>query len=137
MDAIDHWFKAHLKEVSRDECLALLGCLQVGRIAFVDSDGPVALPVNYAVDGECILIATTPWGSVARHATGKVAFEVDEIDEFNEAGWSVLVRGTASVVPPGDGPREKDRPNPWPEGPRDLLLKITPHSITGRRLLSA
>ena len=132
--SISHWFKGHLKDVPRDECLELLASRQVGRIVFTDPDGPVALPVNYMMQGDRILISTLPDGTVARHATGRVAFEIDELDEFIESGWSVLVRGSASEVSPGDV--LIDRPDPWAEGPRTLLLQITPEDITGRRLFS-
>ena len=67
--SISHWFKGHLKDVPRDECLELLASRQVGRIVFTDPDGPVALPVNYTMQGDRILISTLPDGTVARHAT--------------------------------------------------------------------
>lgn len=129
-----HWFKGHLKDVPRDECLELLASRQVGRIVFTDPDGPLALPVNYTMQGDCVLISTLSAGTVARHATGLVAFEIDEIDEFIESGWSVLVRGSAAEVSPEDV--LIDRPDSWAEGPRTLLLQITPEEITGRRLFS-
>jgi Pyridoxamine 5'-phosphate oxidase len=41
-----------LVELSRDECLELLGAMSVGRIAFTTDDGPRVLPVNYILEGE-------------------------------------------------------------------------------------
>ena len=113
MNTTSHWFKSHLRDVPRTECIELLESRQVGRVAFVDPDGPLALPVNYVIQNESVLIATSPTGTLARHVPGKtVAFQVDEIDEFNETGWSVLVRGHASVLT-GDPPDDEHQPNPW------------------------
>ena len=131
-----HWFKSHLRDVPRDECLELLEGRQVGRVCFVDPDGPVALPVNYAIHDGNVLIATSPHNSLAQHAVGQpVAFEVDDIDEYNETGWSVLVKGLASEVAHDDLPGEVQRPNPWVEGNRTLVLRITPSQVSGRYLL--
>ncbi len=108
---------------------------QVGRVGFIDPDGPVVLPVNYSMQGGNVLIATSAVNSLSAYATeGPVAFEVDDIDEFNETGWSVLVRGRAELVPFEELPAEDRRPYPWPAGARILLLRIFPTQLTGRRL---
>lgn len=138
MDTTSHWFKSHLKDMPREECFQLLESRQVGRIGFVDPDGPVVLPVNYVILEESVLIATMPGNSISSHAVGRpVAFEVDEIDEFNETGWSVLVRGLASVVANDELPDEEDQPNPWAEGDRSLVMRISPSHVSGRYLLPA
>jgi len=138
MNTTSHWFKSHLKDMPRDECFQLLESRQVGRIGFVDPDGPVVLPVNYVIHDEVVLIATMPGNSIASHAVDQpVAFEVDEIDEFNETGWSVLVRGLASSVSRDELPDEQDQPNPWAEGDRSLVIRITPSHVSGRYLLPA
>lgn len=131
-----HWYKAHVRDIGRTECVDLLRSQKVGRIAFTDDSGPDALPVNYSVDGEDILIATTGYSSIARAANGAmVAFEIDEIDEYTESGWSVVVRGRAhheSAFQPQENP-----PYPWAEGNRSYLIRIHPDVITGRRLVPA
>jgi hypothetical protein len=38
------------QEPTEDECRRLLGERHLGRLALVDADGPVILPVNYALD---------------------------------------------------------------------------------------
>jgi len=70
--------------------------------------------------------------SLERHT--RVAFEIDDIDEERESGWSVLVLGSAERVT-----REymltslwKEGPVPWAEGTRNLFIMITPETITGR-----
>ena len=137
MNTTAHWFKSHLRDIPRDECIELLKSRQVGRVGFVDAEGPVVLPVNYVIHDESVLIATSPTNSLSRHAVGRpVAFEVDEIDEFNESGWSVLVRGQASVVT-GELPDREQQPNPWVDGDRTLVIRIAPLQVSGRYLLPA
>ena len=132
-----HWFKSHLRDVPRKECFELLESRQVGRVVFDDPDGPLALPVNYTVQDESVVIATSPSNSLSRYVAGRpVAFEVDEIDEFNETGWSVLVRGLASVLNE-DLLDDDHQPNPWVDGDRTLLIRISSLQVSGRYLLPA
>ena len=114
-----------------------MGSTSVGRVGFVDEDGPVVLPVNYVLDGETVLFRTSPHNSVSRNVdSAVVAFEVDEFDDYTQSGWSVLVRGSASFVDPEDLPGDEAlRPFPWADGVRTLFVRITPRSVTGRRLL--
>jgi uncharacterized protein len=128
---------ARMEELDSAECLELLTSKKVGRVAWCGGKGPQVLPVNYAVvDGE-IYFRTSPHSQLARALyESQVAFEVDEIDDFLETGWSVLVVGEAnhhndsSDLPPA----VEDRPRPWAPGVRNLYVRITPSEITGRRL---
>ena len=134
----DGWFRGSLVELSRQECLELLAEKVVGWVAYGDDDGPVVLPVNYVLDNEAVLFRTSPSSPMAAHVReGKVAFQVDEVDEVTESGWSVLLRGVATFEQPKDtGPTHHPRPSPWVEGSRNLVVRITPHVLTGRRLLA-
>jgi nitroimidazol reductase NimA-like FMN-containing flavoprotein (pyridoxamine 5'-phosphate oxidase superfamily) len=134
----ERWFPSHLREIDHAECLVLLAGHQVGRVAYCDDRGPVVLPVNYALDHDTILIQTAPHSVLAQHLQGAPAsFQIDDFDDFNQSGWSVLVRGEASYVEPGDLPDDSDRPHAWAEGQRNLHIRITPLQISGRRLLPA
>lgn len=129
-----HWIGTNVRDLDRKECVEKLRSARIGRIAFTDDSGPDVLPVNYVMDGEDVLVATTGYGALARAATnGRVAFEVDAVDEATETGWSVVVRGRATRESPFEPPAE--RPRPWAAGTRTYLLRITPDAITGRRLL--
>jgi hypothetical protein len=131
-----HWYRARLREIDRAECLRLLRTQKVGRFAFSDDSGPDAIPVNFSLDGEDILIATTGYSSIARTANGaRVAFEVDEIDDYTESGWSVVLRGHAHRESPFE-PNENP-PYPWVEGNRGYVIRIRADVITGRRLVPA
>ena len=138
MTVTDAWFQGRLTELTEDECLELLATRQVGRLAYCDQDGPLAVPVNYVIHDGMVLFRTSPHTSLGQHApSATVAFEVDEIDDFTQSGWSVLVRGPAEYVDPDDLPTASDsRPVPWPQGVRTLHVQVRPLSITGRRLLA-
>jgi uncharacterized protein len=136
MSMTERWFPGRLHELSGAECWELLRSTSVGRVAYTDRVGPVVLPVNYAVDGRSVLIRTSAHGELARHSRSSVvAIEVDDTDDFSQAGWSVLLRGHAEEVG-ASGPRDPDaQPDPWPAGERSLLLRVTPSEVTGRRLM--
>ena len=115
----DRWYPSHLTELSTEECYALLASRPVGRIAFVVDDAPIVLPVNHAVDGDDIIFRTSPRTELGRRMIrGQVAFEVDDFDEFNQSGWSVLFQGSVEVLMtcriPSRTPaaRAPDRPGP-------------------------
>jgi nitroimidazol reductase NimA-like FMN-containing flavoprotein (pyridoxamine 5'-phosphate oxidase superfamily) len=132
-----HWFKGHLRDMPRKECFEALASQQVGRVVFIDPDGPLALPVNYVIHDESVLIAISPESGLSHHLVGQqVAFEVDEIDEFNETGWSVLVRGQAAELT-GESARAKQGPNPWADGDRSMVIRISPTQVSGRYLVPA
>jgi uncharacterized protein len=134
----DAWFRGRLTELTEYECLELLAAKKVGRLVYTDEDGPAAVPVNYVVHDGMVFLRTSPHTSLGRHARGAaIAFEVDEIDDFTQSGWSVLVRGPSEYVDADDLPTAADaRATPWPQGVRTLQVRIRPLSITGRRLLA-
>lgn len=133
----DRWYPSHLTELSREECYELLASRSVGRVAFVVHDSPVVLPVNHSVDGDDIVFRTSPRTELGRRMIdGQVAFEVDDFDEFNQSGWSVLVQGSVEYDDPAV-PLPPDEARPWAEGVRNLVVRIRPRLVTGRRLLGA
>lgn len=88
-----------LEVLDRPECLRLLGTAAIGRLGLSSGALPVVLPVNFLLDGERVLVRTSPGTKLDRALAGAVvAFEVDDVDPLRHAGWSVLVTGTASVV---------------------------------------
>jgi hypothetical protein len=65
-----------------------------------------------------------------------VAFEIDGVDVANQAGWSVLVRGTLHHADPDAADfRNRFDPQPWLGDDRDAWLSIEPFEITGRRIV--
>jgi uncharacterized protein len=130
-------FGGRLVELEPPECFELLSREKVGRVVYFDEVGPVALPVNFAVQDQTVVLRTSPHGALAGHLreSPRCAFEVDDVDAAQQTGWSVLVRGSAAWVRhPGSG-ADLAGLRPWPEGTRPLLIRITPVAISGRRLL--
>jgi uncharacterized protein len=131
-------FRSQLREMSHEECLDRLQAQVVGRIGLNDDRGPVVLPVNYRMREGSVIIATGLSTTLARFALGTaVALEVEEVDPLTESGWTVLVRGRAEMVPHDELPEREERPRPWVEGPRPLLVRIVPETVSGRWLVGA
>jgi hypothetical protein len=137
MDPFEELQQAALIDVPRDECLRLLDVGRVGRVVYTDEDGPLAVPVNYRMDGKDVLFRVSPTSQLCLHLNhAAVSFEVDRLDEFHQTGWSILVRGQASYVESENLPAfHSERPVPWAQGPRPVYVRIQPSRITGRRLV--
>jgi hypothetical protein len=96
------------------------------------------IPVNYSLDQDSVLIQISPHSALAGHLRDRpAAFQIDDFDDYNQSGWSVLVRGDAAYIDMEDLPDHEDRPVAWAEGQRTFHVRITAHDITGRRLLPA
>jgi nitroimidazol reductase NimA-like FMN-containing flavoprotein (pyridoxamine 5'-phosphate oxidase superfamily) len=132
-----------LEALDEAECLRLISPGGIGRLAHLGRYGLSVFPVNYRVHEGAIVFRTaqdSPTGEDLQtgiaHAEYQVAFEIDDIDETAREGWSVLIHGPAhrmtseaeqaSVLASGV--------EPWPGGPREQAIRITPARITGRRL---
>jgi nitroimidazol reductase NimA-like FMN-containing flavoprotein (pyridoxamine 5'-phosphate oxidase superfamily)/DNA-binding transcriptional regulator YiaG len=126
-----------LQTLTAAECFELLSPGGVGRVAFTTTDGPVVLPVNYAMAGQTVIFRTAPDTLLAGYLDGPAGFEVDRLDEALSQGWSVLVTGRAVRVTSEAEVRHLERHTsvrPWAGGARDVYVRITPRKITGRRI---
>ena len=124
-----------IEVINSDECRRLLAEDVIGRVAVVIGATPMILPVNYALDGEDIIMRTMP-GSRLDIGQGHAAFEVDSFDRATQSGWSVLVTGQLEEVTSYNA---KDRERlqalpvqPWATGERSLWLRLRPSFVTGR-----
>ena len=124
-----------------DDCLDRIRRARVGRVAFLHSGEPVILPVNHEMDNDTIVFRSAPGSKLSAAAQdAPVAFEVDAFDVDRRTGWSVVVRGIATMV--GD-PAEIARLNtlgvlPWADAvPRAHWIRIRPYEITGRQVVRA
>jgi uncharacterized protein len=93
------------------------------------------MPMNYTLVGESVTFRTGLDTEASRQLFDHpIAFEVDQVDEFLQSGWSVLVVGNAQPLDEASlllldvG----QSPEPWPEGRRSLQLPLT--MMTGRRV---
>lgn len=126
-----------LQTLTAAECHDLLSPGGVGRVAFTAADGPVVLPVNYAMAGQTVIFRTAPDTLLAGYLDGPAGFEVDRVDETLSQGWSVLVTGRAVRVTSEAEVRHLEQHasvRPWAGGARDVYVRIIPRKITGRRI---
>lgn len=123
----------------RDECLDLLKRTTVGRIAVVEAGAPVIFPVNFVLDGDDLVFRTDPGTKLERGLQAPVCFEVDEIHEETESGWSVIVKGRLEEMNFSTKPALKQHLEglglrPWAGGEKRHWLRLVPSVISGRRI---
>ena len=124
--------------LTADECVDILTSASVGRIVFLDGDQPVALPVNFAWHENSVVFRTGEGQKMYAATLGqRVGFQVDDIDQRNHTGLSVLVKGHARAV--GEWAEQEQLEQldvrPWQRTPwREGWVRIVPDDITGRRL---
>ena len=121
------------------ECVALLDQELVGRLAWTTEYGPTIVPVNYAWDGQAIVIRSDPGMKQLALHQAQAAFEIDRIDRNRKEGWSVVIHGMADETPPNEWPTTARKPNelylePWAPGDKVHWIRIEPRTITGRRI---
>ena len=125
-----------LEVLDTAQCTSLLHLQRVGRIG-LGGETPLVLPVVYALLEGDIVFRTAPGEKlIAAVMHRPVAFEIDDYDLENHTGWSVIVVGTASEIV---HPKELERANalglvPWAGEVRDRFVRITPTTISGRRI---
>jgi len=125
-------------ELGFEECARLLRGGVAGRVAICTPDGPHIVPLNYAVDGNAVVVRTTPYSVLGTYGRGsKVAFEVDAFDYERHEGWSVVARGRADEVTDSaelSRMRAAWAPRPWADGTRPVHLRIPWAELSGRRI---
>jgi nitroimidazol reductase NimA-like FMN-containing flavoprotein (pyridoxamine 5'-phosphate oxidase superfamily) len=126
-----------LEELSRPECLRLLGNVPIGRISYTRQALPALEPVNFALHDGAIVIRTNAGGKLAA-ATRRavVAFQADDLDPVLWSGWSVTVVGTCEEVTDAEDIARLDKLGleSWAPGTKGHFIRIVPGIVTGRRL---
>ncbi len=132
------WLDQRGSEIlTENECRRLLALaakeIHLGRLAVPDVQAPLLVPLNFTVHDNFVLVRIGP-GRLSELASGSlVAFEVDHVEPRPGQAWSVLVRGLASPVAPGETPPDAWMPQPWVPEPGEQILAIRPDIVTGRR----
>jgi nitroimidazol reductase NimA-like FMN-containing flavoprotein (pyridoxamine 5'-phosphate oxidase superfamily) len=125
-----------LQVLEHDECMQLLASATLGRLAVSAGALPSIVPVNFLLDGDRILIRTSPGTKLLaalEHAV--VAFEVDDFDSFSHSGWSVSVTGMADEVRDSSELERIERlPLPHWSGAGSHVIAITTELVSGRRI---
>ena len=128
-----------LEALDTSECYRLLGTQQLGRLGVVLDHYPVVLPVNYALDGDVVVVRMHPGPLLSAASSANVGFEVDDVDPATRSGWSVLVRGLAEEVTDAHRADLVARTTasgvaPWAPGEHGHWLRLIPHAVSGRRI---
>ncbi len=128
-----------LSELTPQQCDAHLQAGGVGRVVLLADRGPVAHPLNFAVNQGDVIVSTTDAFAARLEAHGTVSFQIDRVDESMGEGWSVLVTGSAQRVEDPDEIAALARLGlaPWAGGPRHALVRIHPDETTGRVIAQA
>jgi uncharacterized protein len=126
-----------LTQLPRDECLRLMGSVYLGRLIYTRRALPAVELVTFALDQGDIVVRIEAGGRVAdatQHSV--VAFETDELDAGQQAGWSVTAIGRArEVTDPADISRlQKMGLSSWAPRMKEHFIRISPEILTGRRL---
>lgn len=125
--------------IPRHQCIELLRSKGVGRLAVVVEERPKVFPVNYVADADgTVIFRTAPGTKLFGAAMRWVAFEVDELDDIAQAGWSVVVEGIGQDITHAIDHRSVARrliaAEPWVPGVKANWIEILPRSISGRRV---
>jgi uncharacterized protein len=133
---IDNESTGEFRAISPARCEELLQSQSVGRVAWQAADGPQILPVTYAWHEGTIIFRTSPYGVLSELIRPtEVALEIDEIDQNNHRGWSVVVQGRAQGVAEPDQLARMWTAGgvvPWASGIRNVFIQVTPHKVSGR-----
>lgn len=118
--------------LTEDECWQKLGAHELGRLAFTIVDEQHILPVNYVVDGPCLLFRSAPGSKLFGAALGsQVALEIDEIGA--SSAWSVVARGIPRILPEDEEYRADVLDlRSWVATPKFLVVEIVVEEVSGR-----
>ena len=128
--------KRHVKEITREEAMRLLGSVGFGRVVFTSRALPAIRPVTHLVEDGHVIIRTDDGSAIVRAASEErgtvVAYEADELDPVSHTGWSVVITGLARLV---DNPQEaasyeKALRRPA-HGEMGHVIRIYPELVTG------
>lgn len=113
--------------VPEDSAWGYLASAEVGRLAVVEDGTPEIFPVNFCLDGESVVFRSaegSKLNQLVHH--DQVAFEADGWGE--DGGWSVLVKGTASIITEEDelARAQKFPLLPWVPTVKNIFIRITP-----------
>lgn len=123
-----------IEVLSEQDSWTLLREHSLGRIATSAAGIVDIFPVNYFADGASILFRTAPGSKLVELTVNDdVAFELDGYTD--QEAWSVVVKGTARAL---DRDSDIDAADAlplmsWLPTLKSAYVRITPHSISGRR----
>jgi hypothetical protein len=128
------------ERLSDEECWALLSGAGFGRLAAAAVKDIDIFPINFAVDGRSIVFRTAEGTKLLEMMISDVvAVEADHRNPATGIAWSVVAKGTAQLLQAFSAIYAAERLDirPWVDGPKDRFVRVTVHSISGRRFRAA
>jgi nitroimidazol reductase NimA-like FMN-containing flavoprotein (pyridoxamine 5'-phosphate oxidase superfamily) len=130
--------QSSIRVIHEDECEALLRAHRWGRLGVQVRDHPEIFPVNYAMDGHRIVFRVdrgTKLASIRQHHI--VSFQIDEVDEDEQSGWSVAAVGPVNEVFDAEDIRRLEDLGleSWAVSESVHWMRLSPHRLSGRRLV--
>jgi nitroimidazol reductase NimA-like FMN-containing flavoprotein (pyridoxamine 5'-phosphate oxidase superfamily) len=126
-----------LEVLDREDCLALMRSVTLGRVVFTERALPAIQPVHFVLDGDDVIIAATPGSKLASATRGTiVAFEADAFESGTRSGWSVTMIGQARAVRVATEIERLSRLplRSWAPGCHDYFIRIRGDYVSGRRI---
>lgn len=123
-----------IRVLDRDEAWQLLKGSVFGRLAVSVAGQPDVFPVNFRADDTSIIFRSAPGSKLlAVTINATVAFEADSYD--TDEAWSVVVKGTASVLDRQDEifAAENFGLRSWIPTVKPVFVRIVPTEVVGRR----
>jgi nitroimidazol reductase NimA-like FMN-containing flavoprotein (pyridoxamine 5'-phosphate oxidase superfamily) len=136
--------RIQLEELSRQECLDLLGSTRFGRVVVTTAQSgvPVIRPVNYVFDAASQSVAFRTGEGSKFHAlvhSAQACFEIDDHDAGTRSGWSVIIAGRTEEVTQVAEIERLDRLGlvMAAGGSRAHWMRIRARTVSGRRITPA
>lgn len=118
------------------DCWKLLSSMTLGRLVTSVDGQPEIFPVNFVVQRRTVLFRTAEGTKLMSTAINhNVLFEAD--DHNVAEGWSVVVKGVATILHDEDELAEAERAQilPWTSTTKQHYVRIRPRTVTGRRFI--
>ncbi len=129
-----------LVDLSREECLRLLGTAAVGRVVVLTAaETPVIRPVNFVFDERSQSVVFRCSGGtklISLLGAARAWFEVDEIDPARRTGWSVIIAGVTEPVTQRHEVARLERLalHSWVAGSDAHWIRVRARVVSGRRI---
>jgi nitroimidazol reductase NimA-like FMN-containing flavoprotein (pyridoxamine 5'-phosphate oxidase superfamily) len=118
------------RSFTREQCLALLASVPVGRVVYTDQALPAVMPMNFVLDGDEVVIHTASGSALTAAIRNAV------VDPVTSSGWSITITGQARLVDDAEETARLSRLplRPWLATANGQFISIPARHVAGRRL---
>lgn len=126
------------KALSVHDCWKYLQSVSIARIALINDGLPEIFPVNFVPKFGTVLFRTGPGTKLDALREGSaISLEADGFNRYGTVAWSVILKGSPEFVTQPEDIQEAIEAglSPWQPGAKDILVRVTPTEISGRRFV--